>query len=195
MAKVITLQILVRDNDEQRIEDGLKDMLTAAQSLVDPDDQDPKPWLASWSIKNVDSVNEAVEAALESGGEELESILEKEFVICFGGARIDEAFYSSAYGPTSLDLAKKFSAASVRECLGLTEQGWQEWLDKNKAYVVQTPYGLTRYTAKFLEPSSQGESALSGIKTLEFWASDDDQARDKVEQAYPCENIISVKSQ
>ena len=135
MAKVITLQVLVRDDDTQRIEDGLQDMLAAAQSPVDPDAED-QPWLAGWSIKSIDPVNEVVEKAVAAGVEDLDSLLEQRFVICFAGAKPDEQFYSSSYGPTSLDLATQFSAASVREELGLTEQGWQEWKDKTKVYII-----------------------------------------------------------
>lgn len=193
MAKLITLQLLVRDNDEQRIEDGVRDMLTQAQTPVDPDDPDTKPWLATWSVKGIESVNEVVEAALVAGGQDLECVLEQQFVICFAGAIPEEAFYSSTYGPTSFDLATKFSAASVREELGLSEEGWQEWCAKTKAYVTQAPYGLTRYAAKVMVPGPTGEAGKEQIKTIEFWAEGEDHAREKIEGLYACENIVSVR--
>lgn len=191
MAKVITLQIIVRDNDEQRIEEGLKDMLTAAQSPVDPDDADAQPWLAAWSIKSVEPLNELVEKFVVTDREELPTILEQEFVICFAGAQPEDQFYSSTYGPSSLDLATKFSAASVREALGLTEDSWQEWKIKTKAYITTTPYGLTRYTAKIFDDhlGEQGQ-----IKVIELWAANDENARDMVERDYAGENIVSVRA-
>ena len=67
MAKVITLQVIVRDDDTQRIEEGLKDMFASAQSPVDPDALE-HPWLASWSIKNIKPVNEEVEMAVTEQG-------------------------------------------------------------------------------------------------------------------------------
>jgi hypothetical protein len=191
MAKVITLQIIVRDNDEQRIEEGLKDMLTAAQSPVDPDYADAQPWLATWSIKSIEPLNELVEKFVATDREELPTILEQEFVICFAGAQPEDQFYSSNYGPSSLDLATKFSAASVREALGLTEDSWQEWKSKTKAYITTTPYGLTRYTAKIFNDhlGEQGQ-----IKVIELWAANDENAREMVEQDYACENIVSVSA-
>lgn len=190
MAKVITLQIIVRDNDEQRIEEGLKDMLTAAQSPVDPDYADAQPWLATWSIKSIEPLNELVEKFVATDREELPTILEQEFVICFAGAQPEDQFYSSNYGPSSLDLATKFSAASVREDLGLTEDSWQEWKSKTKAYITTAPYGLTRYTAKIFDDhlGEQGQ-----LKVIELWAANDENARGMVERDYACENIVSVK--
>lgn len=190
MAKVITLQVLVRDDDTQRIEEGLQDMLAAAQSPVDPD-ADTQPWLAGWSIKSIDPVNEVVEKAMAAGVEDLGSLLEQQFVICFAGAKPDEQFYSSSYGPTSLDLATPFSAASVREALGLTEQGWQEWKDKTNAYVTKAPHGLTRYTAKVFDAQAgeQGE-----LKAVELWAANDEHARELVEKDHAYENIVSVRA-
>ena len=73
MAQVITLQILVRDDDSQRIKEGLQDMLAAAQSPVDPD-TDAQPWLAGWSIMSIDPVNVVVEKAVAGGGENLASV-------------------------------------------------------------------------------------------------------------------------
>lgn len=190
MAQVITLQILVRDDDTQRIEEGLKDMLAAAQSPVDPD-ADAQPWLASWSIKSIDSVNEVVEKAVAGGGPDLANVLDQQFVICFPGTKPDQQFYSTAYGPTSLDLATKFTAGSIREAVGLTEQEWQEWKTKTKAYITKAPYYLTRYTVKVFEgqPGEQGR-----LKETELWAANDEQARDMVEREYASENIVSVRA-
>lgn len=190
MAKVITLQILVRDDDTQRIEEGLKDMLAAAQSPVDPD-ADTQPWLAGLSIKSIDSVNEAVEKAVAGGVEDLDSLLDQQFVICFAGAKPDEQFYSSSYGPTSLDLATKFSAASVREELGLTEQGWQEWKNTTKAYITKAPYYLSRYTAKVFDAQAGEQGQL---KAVELWAPNDEQARELVAKDHAYENIVSVRT-
>lgn len=195
MAKLITLQLLVRDDDEQRIKDGLRDMLMHAQTPVDPDDLDAKPWLATWAIHSVDSVNAAVDEALAIGGDDLVSVLETEFVICFAGASLQESFYSSLYGPTSLDRATKFSAASVREALGVNEQDWQEWSAKTRAYVTQAPYGRTRYVANVMVPASTGGAAgAEQLKTIEFWADGEDHAREKIEGLHGSGNIVSVRS-
>jgi len=189
MAQIITLQILVRDDDTQRIEEGLKDMLAAAQNPVDPD-EDTQPWLASWSIKNIGPVNEVVEKAVAAGGADLATVLEQQFVICFAGAQQHEQFYTS-YGPASLDIATKFSAASVREELGLTAQEWQEWKAKTKAYITQAPHGLTRYTAKVFDAQAGEQGQLM---VTELWAANVEHARDLVERDHACENIVSVRA-
>lgn len=189
MAQVITLQILVCDDDTRRIEEGLKDMLAAAQSPVDTD-ADAQPWLASWSIKSIESVNEAVDKAVAAGGEDLANVLDQQFVICFAGTKPDQQFYSSSYGPTSLDLATKFTAGSIREAMGLTEQGWHEWKAVTKAYITKAPYYLTRYAVKVFDgqPGEQGQ-----LKETELWAANDEQARDMVERDHAYENIVSVR--
>lgn len=190
MTKVIALQMLVRDDDTQRIEEGLNEMLAAAQSPVDPDAK-AQPWIAGWSIKRIDLVNEVVEKAVAASVKDIGSLLEQQFVICFGGTKPGEQFYSSSYGPTSLELATKFSVASVREELGLTEQEWHEWKDKTKAYVIKAPYYLRRYTAKVFDAHA-GEQGQ--IKEIELWAANDEDVRDMVERDYACENILSVKA-
>lgn len=192
MAQVITLQIIVRDDDAQRIEEGLNEMLSESQRCPEELESDGcEPWLASWSIKSIEPVNEVVEKAVIVDGEELPTILEQEFVICFAGAQPGDQFYSSTYGPSSLDLATKFSAASVREALGLTEDGWQAWKAKTKAYITKAPYGLTRYTAKVFG-DHLGERGQ--IKVVELWAASDKSARDIVERDYAGENIVSVRA-
>ena len=50
MAKIITLQILVDDDDEARIADGLNDMLRCAAQPVDPDDADARSWIVDWRL-------------------------------------------------------------------------------------------------------------------------------------------------
>lgn len=192
MAQVITLQIIVRDDAAQRIEEGLNEMLSESQRCPDElESEGCEPWLASWSIKSIEPVNEVVEKALTAGGEELQTILEQEFVICFAGAQPVDQFYSSTYGPSSLDLATKFSAASVREALGLTEDGWQEWKAKTKAYITKAPYGMTRYMAKVFDDRLGEQGRLQDV---ELWASKDAHARDMVERDYAFENIVSVRA-
>lgn len=197
MTRVITLQLLVRDDDEVRIEEGLREMFTVAQTPVDAEDEDLRPWLASWSIKRIEAVNEVVAAELAGGAAARRSILDGEFVICFAGARAEEAFYSSTYGPTSLDLATKFSAASVRDALGVTEQGWLEWCNKNRAYVTRAPYGLARYTAQIRMSNPQGEDAeaLEHHKLVEVWATDAEAARVSLEVIHGRGNIVSVRAE
>lgn len=193
MAKLINLQLLVRDDDEQRIEDGVRDMLMQARTPVDPDDPDVKPWLATWSVKGIDSVNDAVAQMLGQDSEAIDAILETQFVICFAGASLDQAFYSSNFGPSALDLATKFTAASVCEALGLGEQDWRRWCDANKAYVTPAPYGLARYAAKVMVPGELEVAGAEEVKSIELWASDEQQARESVEATYGRDYIVSVR--
>ncbi|EWS66634.1 hypothetical protein Y695_00042 [Hydrogenophaga sp. T4] len=192
MAHVINLQILTRDNDVQRIEEAVQDMLTAAQAPVDMDDQDSQPWLASWSIKDISRANEAVEEALLRNSDELESILEKDFVICYARERTEEAFYSKAYGATSIDLATKFDARCIREAVGLSGAEWLEWKSKTNAYVVQAPYGKCRYNLVAGEESSRSGDDVERSRTVELWAGNDDQALEEVQKSYPGLRIDKV---
>lgn len=50
MAKIVTLQILVDEDDEARIADGLNDMLRTAATPVDPDDADARSWIIDWRL-------------------------------------------------------------------------------------------------------------------------------------------------
>ena len=50
MAKLVTLQILVDEDDDARIADGLNDMLRAAAQPVDPDDVDARNWIQDWRL-------------------------------------------------------------------------------------------------------------------------------------------------
>lgn len=50
MAKIVTLQILVDDDDESRIADALNDMLRSAAQPVDPDDADARSWIVDWRL-------------------------------------------------------------------------------------------------------------------------------------------------
>ena len=50
MAKLVTLQILVDEEDESRIADGLNDMLREAAKPVDPDDEDGRSWIIDWRL-------------------------------------------------------------------------------------------------------------------------------------------------
>lgn len=50
MAKIVTLQILVDEDDESRIADGLNDMLRSAATPVDPDDADARSWVVDWRL-------------------------------------------------------------------------------------------------------------------------------------------------
>lgn len=50
MAKIVTLEILVDDDDESRIADGLNDMLRTAAVPVDPDDPDARSWIVDWRL-------------------------------------------------------------------------------------------------------------------------------------------------
>lgn len=50
MAKIVTLQILVDDDDESRIADGLNEMLRTAAQPVDPDDADARSWIIDWRL-------------------------------------------------------------------------------------------------------------------------------------------------
>lgn len=50
MAKIVTLQILVDEDDESRIADGLNDMLRTAAAPVDPDDADARSWIIDWRL-------------------------------------------------------------------------------------------------------------------------------------------------
>jgi hypothetical protein len=49
MAKIVTLQILV-DDDESHIADGLNEMLRTAAQPVDPDDADARSWIIDWRL-------------------------------------------------------------------------------------------------------------------------------------------------
>lgn len=190
MAQVITLQILVRDDDTRRIEEGLKDMLAGAQSPVDPD-ADTQPWLASWSIKSIASANEAVEKAVAAGVEDLDTLLEQQFVICFAGATSDKAFFSSEYGPVPLDLATIYTAESIHDpYIDRMGGGWRQWKADNNAYVTKAPHGLTRYTAKVFDAQVGAQGQL---KAVELWATSDEHAREMVEKGYAHENIVSVR--
>lgn len=193
MAHIITLQLLVRDNDEENINQALQEMLTEAQSPVDPDDEEVQPWLASWSIKSIDPANEAVEEALLIRGEEVESILDKDFVICFAGSPAHMAFRSNDYGPVCLDLATKYGPTSICSSLNLLGEQWQEWKDRTRAYVTIAPYGLQRFTAKVMGEAIPGRETEAALKAFELWANSGEQARAKVEKIYSHENIISVR--
>ncbi len=50
MAKIVTLQILVDDNDEARIAEGLNEMMRTAAQPVDPDDADGGSWVVDWRL-------------------------------------------------------------------------------------------------------------------------------------------------
>lgn len=50
MAKIVTLELLVNSDDESEIADGLNDMLRAAQSPVDPDQDGITPWIVDWRL-------------------------------------------------------------------------------------------------------------------------------------------------
>lgn len=50
MAKIVTLQILVDEDDDSRIADGLNDMLRTAAQPVDPDDADARSWIIDWRL-------------------------------------------------------------------------------------------------------------------------------------------------
>lgn len=51
MAKMLTIQLLVDEDDETRIARGLDDMLRAASTPVDPDDADSGSWLVDWHFR------------------------------------------------------------------------------------------------------------------------------------------------
>ncbi len=50
MANIVTLQILVDEDDDSRIADGLNDMLRTAAQPVDPDDADARSWIIDWRL-------------------------------------------------------------------------------------------------------------------------------------------------
>lgn len=50
MAKIVTLQILVDEDDDSHIADGLNDMLRTAAQPVDPDDADARSWIIDWRL-------------------------------------------------------------------------------------------------------------------------------------------------
>ena len=50
MAKIVTLLILVDEDDDSRIADGLNDMLRTAAQPVDPDDADARSWIIDWRL-------------------------------------------------------------------------------------------------------------------------------------------------
>lgn len=190
MAKIITLKILVRDDDTQRIEEGLKDMLAAAQSPVDPE-ADTQPWLAGWSIKSIDPVNDVIEKAVTAGVEDLDSLLEQQFVICFAGATSDKAFFSSEYGAVPLDLATIYTAESIHDpYIDRMGGGWRQWKADNNAYVTKAPFGMSRYIAQVFEAQA-GEQGQ--IKVTELWAANDEKARELVERDHDYKNIVSVR--
>lgn len=193
MAQIITLQILVRDNDEERIKQGITDMLTVAQTPVDPDDQESQPWLASWSIKDIEPANEAVEEVLAGGGHEVDSILEKDFVVCFAGQPDNLAFRSKELGPVSLDLATKYGPTSIRIVNGVMEQEWQTWKQSTRAYISIAPYGLKRFVAKVMDAAEPGREAEAALKAFELWAETGEDAREKVLRIHPAERLISVR--
>ncbi len=73
MAKLVTLQILVDEEDESRIADGLNDMLREAAKPVDPDDADGRSWIVDWRLAWCDdqmltqSVSEEINDAICNG--------------------------------------------------------------------------------------------------------------------------------
>ena len=85
MAKIVTLQILVDDNDEARIADGLNEMLRTAAQPVDPDDADARSWIIDYRLGYAggDLMLQDVPAELEDA-------------ICNGTYSEGEAFPSSA---------------------------------------------------------------------------------------------------
>ena len=73
VAKLVTLQILVDEEDESRIADGLNDMLREAAKPVDPDDADGRSWIIDWRLAWCDdqmltqSVSEEINDAICNG--------------------------------------------------------------------------------------------------------------------------------
>jgi hypothetical protein len=55
MAKLVTLQILVDEDEEGNITDGLNEMLRSAATPVDPDDADARSWIVDWRLAWGDS--------------------------------------------------------------------------------------------------------------------------------------------
>lgn len=51
MAKIVTLQILVDDENEARIADGLNDMMRMAATPIDPTDAHGGSWIIDWRLK------------------------------------------------------------------------------------------------------------------------------------------------
>lgn len=50
MPKIVTLEILVNEDADDRIVDGLNEMLAVAQLPVDADVDDSSPWILDWRL-------------------------------------------------------------------------------------------------------------------------------------------------
>ena len=76
MATIVTLQILVNDDCESRIADGLNEMLRAASLPVDADDPGSPQWILDWRLADrrgnlfVEDVPEPAALALLDGSYE-----------------------------------------------------------------------------------------------------------------------------
>ena len=76
MAIIVSLQILVNDDCESRIADGLNEMLRSAAVPVDADDPGAPQWILDWRLADqrgnlfVDDVPESAVLALQDGAYE-----------------------------------------------------------------------------------------------------------------------------
>lgn len=183
MAYLATLHVLVDDDDESRVLDGLNEMLRAAQAPVQAGDP---PWIVDWSIAETRRANDVLQESIASGTYE-EGDLSKQLVIFSPSEAIaagdGAGFWSNDHGWTSLDLATRFDAAARRN---LPHSAAMD------AVWMHAPHGLSFHRLMVLEPSDVDAAHPTPI-AFDCWAQDSGHAAERALNAYPGCSVASIE--
>jgi hypothetical protein len=113
MAHLVRLNILVDDENEASVCDGINEMLRVAQQPVE---EDGKSWIVDWALDNVRPTLTELDDSIVN-----ETYAEGDFIrdwVAFSEAQAkcspedgNLGFWSNEYGWTTLDLATKFDGS------------------------------------------------------------------------------------
>ena len=110
MAMLVTITLLVDDPDEVRVTDGVKEMLSAAQTPVE---EGQPSWIVDWAVDAVQPVLSELDDSIVNETYE-DGDLSRDWVV-FSATEAqrdtdDEryGYWSNEYGWTTLDLATRF---------------------------------------------------------------------------------------
>jgi hypothetical protein len=182
MAHVATIRVLVRDDNKERVLQGLHEMLQAAQTPVDPQDPGQQSWLAEFTVDHLQLANPFVAKALLEGAD-AQGLLDTDYPMFSPSAFDGEgAFWSETHGWVDIKLATAFTAGDP-----IDAEFWQG----TDAYLMPRPVGLTFYRVLLVESPNQAELDHTPI-AFECWAENKDHANEQAQNAYPGCKILEV---
>jgi hypothetical protein len=186
MAYIATVKILVDDNNESVVYDGINEILRDAQ-MGGPNGE-CQDWVVDWKFDSVEPVGEELNDSIANETYEEGDAFADWVIFSASEARANDGagFWSNEYGWTTIDLATKFDAIERERAHGGPRSAGMD------AMWMLAPYGMEFYRLMLVEHPDDTTLDQTPI-AFECFAENYDHAVEQAKNAYPGCKVLGTE--